>query len=114
MINEVKKWRSFVNEREREVQDKYKAEFILSLRQEKDVDRTEVMNSMRAISDVTTAYRLKEISTSEQSFVAEYLVRFVLPHGTDAKHYYDIVLKPSLRKIHGVSVQRDKGYEKVE
>ena len=39
MINEVKNWRNFINEREREVQDKYKAEFILSLRQEKDVDR---------------------------------------------------------------------------
>jgi len=113
MKNELTKWRQYLNERERIVQDKYLAHFNLAIIQAKDIDRTEIMGFIRAISSVTTVYREKEISTSKQSFVAEYSIRFILPHGASAKNYYDNTLKPSLRKIKGLSIQSDKGYEKI-
>ena len=113
MKNEFEKWRHYINERDQEVQDEYLAHFIMSIVQAKEIDRTEVMAFMRAIPNVTTAYREDEISTSKQSFVAEYSIRFVLPHGSDARNYYNTILKPELRQIKGLSIQRDKGFEKI-
>ena len=113
MKEELTKWRQYLAEKERPVQDEYEAHFYLSLTQSKEIDRTELMGFMRAIPNVTTVYREKEISTSATSFVGEYKIRFVLIHGTDAKYYYDTVLKPGLRKIKGMSIHRDIGYEKT-
>ena len=100
-------------EKEKPVQDQYEAHFYLAITQAKEIDRTELMGFMRAIPNVTTVYREKEISTSAQTFVGEYKFRFVLMHGANAKHYYDTVLKPGLRKIKGLSIQRDFSYEKI-
>ena len=100
-------------EKKKPVQDQYEAHFYLALTQARDIDRTELMGFMRAIPNVTTVYREKEISTSAQTFVGEYKFRFVLSYGTNAKHYYDTVLKPGLRKIKGLLIQRDFGYEKI-
>lgn len=113
MKSEFKFWRQFINEREQIVQNAYLAHFVLSLAQKKEIDRTEVMNFMRAIPNVTTVYREKEISSTKQSFTAEYSVRFVLKHGHSAKKYHDTILKPGLRSINGLSIQVDKGYEKI-
>ena len=113
MKKELETWRQYLTEKERPVQDNYEAHFYLALTQSKEIDRTELMGFMRAIPNVTTVYREKEISTSTTSFVGEYQIRFVLPHGTDAKYYYDTTLKPGLRKIKGLEIQRDKGYEKI-
>ena len=100
-------------EKEKPVQDQYEAHFYLAITQAKEIDRTELMGFMRAIPNVTTVYREKEISTSAQTFVGEYKFRFVLMHGANAKHYYDTVLKPELRRIKGLSIQRELGYEKI-
>jgi hypothetical protein len=106
-------WRKHINEEEKPVQDKYEATFYLSMLQSKDVDRTELTNFMRAIPNITTVYREREVSTSKTNFVGEYRFRFVLPAGTNAKKFYDLELKPALRSIKGLTVQRDLGYEKI-
>ena len=113
MKKELHKWRQFLLEKERPVQDMYEGHFFLGLTQSKEIDRTELMGFMRAIKNVTTVYREKEISTSKETFVGEYTIRFVLPHGADVKYYFDTVLKPELRAIKGLNIQRDIGYEKI-
>tara|TARA_Y100001938_G_C7798389_1_gene285911 strand:- start:43 stop:393 length:351 start_codon:yes stop_codon:yes gene_type:complete len=113
MKKELEKWRQFLTEKERIVQDMYEATFLLALEQSKEIDRTEVMGFIRAIENVTTVYREREVSTSRKTFVGEYTIRFVLPHGADVKYYFDTVLKPSLRRIKGLAIQRDMGYEKI-
>ena len=100
-------------EKEKPVQDQYEAHFYLAITQAKEIDRTELMGFMRAIPNVTTVYREKEISTSPRIFVGEYKFRFVLSYGSNVKHYYDTVLKPELRRIKGLSIQRELGYEKI-
>jgi hypothetical protein len=113
MEKEFENWRKYLTEKEKPVQDEYEAHFYLALTQSKEIDRTELMGFMRAIQNVTTVYREKEVSTSAQTFVGEYKIRFVLTHGADVKYYYDTVLKPGLRKIKGLSIQRDLSYEKT-
>ena len=101
MKNEFNKWRKFVNEREDKLLKKYKAEFTMSIVQAKDIDRTVVMDDMRAIPNVTTATRGDEISSTEQTFVAEYTIRFVLPRGKDPRAFYSDILIPGLNRIKG-------------
>lgn len=100
-------------EEKREVQDEYVAEINLAIRQDKDIDRTKVLNFIRSIPNVTTIRREKEISTSENSFVGEFSLRIVLPHGQSIKKYVDNVLKPSIRDIDGVGLQAISNLEKV-
>jgi hypothetical protein len=114
MKKQLEKWKKYLSEEKKPNQERYEAKFYLNLEQSKDVDRTELMNFMRAIPNVTTVYREEEISTSKESFVGEYRFRFVLPVGTDSKYYYDQVLKTNLKRIKGLSIQRDLGYEKIE
>ena len=113
MKKEFKNWRKYLTEEEKPIQDSYEARFHLSLVQSKDIDRTELMGFMRAIPSVTTVYREEEISTSAEKFVGEYKFRFVLSYGSNARHYYNSILKPDLRKIKGLAIQRDFGYEKI-
>ena len=114
MKNEFKKWRKYLLERKADSQDRYEANFYLALDQSHDLDRTDLMNFMRAIDQVTTVYREEQISTSAKTFVGKYRFRFVLERGADSKNYYDTTLKPGLRKIRGLIIQRDLGYEKIE
>ena len=113
MKKELKNWRKFLMEKEESSHDRYEANLYLSIDQAKPIDRTEIMNEMRAIPEVTTVYREREISTSTRTFVGEYIVRFILPHGTDTYHYYNRELKPRLNSIKGLSIQRDFGFEKM-
>jgi len=113
MKNEFKSWRQFLTELEKPAHHRYEAFFYLSIDQAKPIDRTEVMNEMRAIPKVTTVYREREISTSPSSFVGEYVIRFILPARADVLHYYNGELKPSLNAIIGLKIQRDFGYEKI-
>ena len=113
MKEEFKSWRSFLTEKEKPSHDRYEATFYLSIDQSKPIDRTEVMNEMRAIREVTTVYREAEVSTSPVVFVGEYIVRFILPVGRDASHYYSRELKPQLNSIRGLKIQRDFGYERM-
>jgi len=113
MEKELKNWRKFLMEKEKPSHDRYEANLYLSIDQSKPIDRTEIMNEMRAIPEVTTVYREREISTSPQTFVGEYILRFILPSRTDANHYYNRELKPRLNSIKGLKIQRDLGYEKI-
>jgi len=112
MKKEFKNWRNFLMERKQAVQDQYEAYFHLALTQSKDIDRTELMGFMRAIENVTTVTRIKEISTSEREFVGEYRIRFVLPHGHSPKDYY-AKLKSKLGLLDGLRIQQDFEYEKI-
>ena len=94
MKKELETWRQYLTEKERPVQDNYEAHFYLAMTQAKEIDRTELMGSA-------------------QTFVGEYKIRFVLTHGADVKYYYDTTLKPGLRKIKGLAIQRDLGYDKT-
>jgi len=114
MREEFKSWRNFLTEKENPTHDRYEANLYLSIDQSKPIDRTEVMNEMRAIREVTTVYREREISTSPVSFVGEYIIRFILPRQSDATHYYNRELKPQLNKIQGLKIQRDLGYERID
>jgi len=114
MKEEFKSWRKFLTEKEKPTHDRYEANLYLSIDQSKPIDRTEVMNEMRAIPEVTTVYREREISTSPKTFVGEYIIRFILPHKADATHYYARDLKPRLNKIPGLKIQRDLGYERID
>ena len=71
------------------------------------------MDSIRAITEVTTVYREREISTSRTTFVGEYIIRFILPIGGVVENYYKHDLKPELKAIHGLGIDRDLGYEKI-
>ena len=114
MKKEFKKWRNFLTEKEEKIsQDRYEGNIYLAIEQSKPIDRTEVMNQIRAIPEVTTVYREREISTSTRNFVGEYIIRFILSPGTDAAHYYNRELKPQLNKIPGLKIQRDLGYERM-
>ena len=113
MKNEFKSWRQFLTELEKPAHHRYEAFFYLSIDQAKPIDRTEVMNEMRAIPEVTTVYREREVSTSPVSFVGEYIIRFILPSRADAASYYNRELKPRLNSIKGLKIQRDLGYEKI-
>tara|TARA_R110000851_G_C12899446_1_gene548017 strand:+ start:56 stop:412 length:357 start_codon:yes stop_codon:yes gene_type:complete len=114
MKKEFKKWRSFLTEKEEKIsQDRYEANLYLSIEQSKPIDRTEVMNQIRAIPEVTTVYREREVSTSARNFVGEYIIRFILSPGTDARHYYSRELKPRLSKINGLKIQHDFDFEKI-
>ena len=98
---------------ERKIQDQYIAKIILSMRQSKDVDRTEVTGFIRAIPNVTTIRRDREISTSKEFYVGEFSIRIVLKHGQNIKNYIDTVLKSGIRKINGVNLQSLKHLEQV-
>jgi len=102
-----------LTEKEKPSHTRYEANLYLSIDQSKPIDRTEVMNEMRAIPEVTTVYRVREVSTSPATFVGEYVVRFILKSGIDAMHYYTRELKPRLNRIIGVKIQHDFGYEKI-
>ena len=113
MKKEFEKWRKYLIEKKIRVQDEYEAHFYLSIIQSKDIDRTELMGFMRAIPSVTTVYREKEISTSAEVFVGEYKFRFVLKPGENVEYYFNKTLKPDLRRIKGLTIRSDFGYEKV-
>ena len=113
MKKEFKSWREFLTEKEKPSHERYEANLYLSIDQSKPIDRTEVMNEMRAIPEVTTVYREREISSSPVTFVGEYIIRFILPPGVDIAHYYSRELKPRLNKISGLKIQRDFGYERM-
>jgi hypothetical protein len=113
MKEEFKSWRKFLTEKRTPAHDRYEATMYLSIDQSKPIDRTEVMNEMRAIEEVTTVYREREISTSTSVFVGEYSIRFIVPHAADVTHYYQRELKPQLNAIKGLKIQRDLGYEKI-
>ena len=100
-------------EKEGASHNRYEANLYLSIEQSKEIDRTEIMNEMRAIPEVTTVYREREISTSKSTFVGEYIVRFILPLGVDSSHYYNRELKPRLNSIRGLKIQRDRGFEEI-
>jgi hypothetical protein len=71
------------------------------------------LNFIRSIPNVTTIRREREISTSESTFVGEFSLRIVLPHGQSIKKYIDNVLKPNIRDIDGVGLQSIASLEKV-
>jgi hypothetical protein len=113
MKKEFKKWRKFLLEKDKKAHDIYEAVLFLSIDQSKPIDRTEVMNEIRAIPEVTTVYREREVSTSKASFVGEYIIRFILPTAADSNSYYHRQLKPRLNSIKGLGIQRDNGFEKI-
>jgi len=113
MKKAIKSWRSFLTESEMPTHNRYEAVLELSIDQEKSIDRTEIMNEIRAIPAVTTVYREREISTSKTAFVGEYVIRFILPPTDDPVRYYNRELKPQLNSILGLGIQTDHGYEKV-
>jgi hypothetical protein len=102
-----------LTENEREVQDEYTASIVLNIQQSSDVDRTEVLAFIRAIPNVSTIRRVREISTSDSTYVGEFLIRLILKHGQSVTKYTDNVLKPEIRKIRGVSLQSLSNLEKV-
>ena len=108
-----KKWQQFLTEKDKPNHYKYEARLHLTIDQDKPIDRTEVMDSMRAIPEITTVYREREISTSPRVFVGEYIIRFILPVHDDAKIYYNNTLGPKLKSIPGLGIQTDYGYEKI-
>ena len=114
MKNEFDKWREYLCESEKAVHDRYEAKLYISISQSKDIDRTDIMNQIRAIPEVTTVYRDREISTSKENFVGEYILRFVLRKGTSPDHYYARTLLPRLKNINGLSVQKSFGFDKME
>jgi len=99
--------------KERDVIDEYKGSIILNIRQSGDIDRTEALGFIRAIPNITTIRREKEIATSESTYTGEFLIRIVLKHGQSLKKYVETVLKPKIRMIDGVSLQSVGGLEKV-
>jgi len=99
--------------KDRKVQDEYKGLVVLNIRQSRGIDRTEVLGFIRAIPNVTTIRREREISTSESTYTGEFLIRIVLKHGESIKEYIKTVLKPKIRAIDGVSLQRLKDLEKI-
>jgi hypothetical protein len=114
MKNEFKNWRGFVSETADKLLKKYQAEFTMSIVQSSEIDRTVIMDDMRRIPNVTTVTRGDEISSTERVFIAEYLVRFVIPRGSNPKSYYDDTLIPKLNEIKGLTVSRQHGYEEID
>tara|TARA_R110000824_G_scaffold314644_1_gene501483 strand:+ start:889 stop:1239 length:351 start_codon:yes stop_codon:yes gene_type:complete len=114
MKEQIKKWKEFLSETRDSIQDSYEARFALQLTTSEKIDRTEVMSFIRAIPNVTTVQNDGKISSSGKYYVAAYTVRFVLPRGSDAQLFYFRSLKPSLNKIMGLTIQRDRGFKKVE
>jgi len=110
----MKKWKEFLDETKISLQDAYEANLILQIIKSEKIDRTEVMGFMRAIPNVTTVQNEGTITSSDRYYLASYKVRFVLRRGQDATLYYYNSLKPSLNKITGLTVQRDKGFKKVD
>ena len=99
--------------RERDVIDEYKGYIVLNIRQSGDIDRTEALGFIRAIPNVTTIRREKEISTSPSTYTGEFSIRIVLKHGESLKKYIETVLKPKVRMIDGISLQSVSDLEKV-
>lgn len=98
---------------DRQVQDEFVATMILNIRQDRDIDRTEALGFIRAIPNVSTVRREREISTTEQTYVGEFNVRIILKHGQSISKYINSVLKPSISNIDGVSLQDIINLEKV-
>jgi len=99
--------------KEKQVIDEYKGNVVLNIRQSGDIDRTEALGFIRAIPNITTIRREKEIATSQSTYTAEFLIRIVLKHGQSLKKYVETVLKPRIRMIDGVSLQSISDLEKV-
>jgi len=99
--------------KEKEVIDEYKGYIIINIRQSGDIDRTEALGFIRAIPNVTTIRREREIATSESTYTGEFLIRIVLKHGQSIKKYLETVLKPKMRMIDGISLQSISDIEKV-
>lgn len=97
----------------KEVLDEYKTNIVLNIRQAQDIDRTEVLGFIRAIPNVTTIRREKEIATSDVTYTGEFLLRIVLKHGQSIQKYLQTVLKPRIRMIPGVSLQSVGELEKI-
>jgi hypothetical protein len=114
MKKELEIWKNYINEAADEFQDVYESTLILNFSENLGLDRKEFESFIRAIENVTTVTRVREVSVSGESYVGEFAVRFVLPKGKDAKLYYDTVLKPGIKKIRGLSIEQDKGYESIE
>jgi hypothetical protein len=114
MKKELEIWKNYINEAADEFQDVYESTLILNFSENLGLDRKEFESFIRAIENVTTVTRVREVSVSGDSYVGEFAVRFVLSKGKDAKLYYDTVLKPGIKKIRGLSIEQDKGYESIE
>ena len=113
MKKAIKSWRSFLTESEMPTHNRYEAVLDLSIDQDKSIDRTEIMNEIRAIPAVTTVYREEEVSTSTRLFVGKYVIRFILPPTDDPVRYYSRELKPQLNSILGLGIQTDHKFTKV-
>ena len=101
-------------EKEEPTHDRYEATLNLAIDQDKPIDRTGVMNQIRAIRKVTTVYREAEVSTSPTVFIGTYKIRFVLPRFANASHYYERELKPKLNKILGLRISTDYDYVRMD
>ena len=113
MKKEFKNWREFLAEKRGKFHDRYEAIGYLGIEQAKDIDRTDIMDEIRRITGVTTVYREKEISTSPRTFVGEYIIRFVLAKGKDPTLFYNKDLKPALKLIPGLTIEREFDWEKI-
>ena len=113
MKKEFKSWREFLTEKRGKIHDRYEAVGQLAIEQSKDIDRTDIMDEIRRITGVTTVYREREISTSSLSFVGEYIIRFILPKGKNPALFYNRDLKPALKLIPGLTIDREFNWEKI-
>ena len=112
MSFEFRKWRKFLFESE-ESQEEYQLKFIFSIENKAGIDRTEIVKFIRGIQNVTTVRKIREISRTDKSSSIEYSIRFVLPHGSNPRNYINQELRPSLKEIPALTIQRQKELERV-
>jgi len=113
MERELKNWRKYLTENKERLHKRYEANLNLAIEQSREIDRTDIMDAIRAIPEVTTVYREREVSTSAQFFVGEYILRFLLPPGKDIAIFYESSIKKKLKEIPGLWIDHDFGYEQI-
>lgn len=114
MKKELQKWRKYIGESNNDsFQDQFVATLVLSFSENLGLDRREFEGFIRAIENVTTVSRAREVSVSGDNYVGEFTIKFVLPTGADSKKYYERTLKPGIKRIRGLAIDQDKGYESI-
>lgn len=91
----------------------YKIIYDLVISKQIGGNKTQTLNDIRKIPEVTTVFRMEKGYEDDEQLMAPYSIKFALKRGENPDIFLRKILRPSLKRIKGLSIQGSKGLEKV-
>ena len=107
-------WNEFLFERKDYNQVIYKVVYHLHISKKIGGNKTQVVNDIRKIPNVTTVFRNEKGFEDENAVKAPYSVKFALKKGDNPDIFVKKTLRPAIKKLQGVGIQGSEGLEQVE